>query len=152
MCVKAGISLFYRRGNKLSKTKKGGQIKTSISQCGGVIHSGAHKGSSFFVPLLEACYFLTCYMTIVTYRLPNSRFILRFFLDKYVIMHDYSKNFVYFAAKLNWCLKYTLTKESLVKVYFNKRLWLKYTLTKESLVRVYFNQCLFFKEYFKQYL
>ena len=67
MCVKAGTSLFYRRGNKLSKTKKGGQIKTSISQCGGVIHSGAHKGSSFFVPTLEACY-----MTIVTYRPPNS--------------------------------------------------------------------------------
>ena len=50
MCVKAGTSLFFRRGNKLSKTKKGGQIKTSISQCGGVIHSGANKGSSFFCP------------------------------------------------------------------------------------------------------
>ena len=49
------------------------------------------------------------------------------------------KKIEYVAAKVKWWLKYTLTTDSLVRVYFNQRYWLKYTLTKDSLVKVHFN-------------
>ena len=33
---------------------------------------------------------------------------------------------IYVAAKVNWWLKYTLSTDSLVRVYFDQCLWLKY--------------------------
>ena len=40
-------------------------------------------------------------------------------------LHQFFILYVYVAAKVNWLVKVTLTKESVVRVYFNQRLWLK---------------------------